>query len=57
MLKIIITAQSEVAKWKALGVREREEPRWQSDRMNLPFTRQEYGHTYKTVTRGSKKRV
>jgi hypothetical protein len=48
---------SEIAKLKALGVKEREKPRWQVDRMNLPFTRREYDHQFKVITRGLKKRV
>lgn len=52
-----ITPDSEIAKWKALGIKEREEPRWQADRTNLPFTRREYGHAFKVITRGLKKRT
>ncbi len=52
-----ITADSEIAKWKRLGIKEREQPRWQVDRPNLPFTQREYGHKFKVITRGQKKRT
>lgn len=56
MIKVLITKESIIHKYRQLGVVEREEPRWQVDRMNLPFTQREYGHPYKVITRGQKKR-
>lgn len=56
MIRIYFSPESEIAKWKALDVKEREQPQWQVDRPNLPFTQREYGYPYKVITRGQKKR-
>lgn len=57
MIAIIITKESEVAKFKALGVVERkEEPEWAADKKQMPFSQRDYGHAYKTVVRGSMKK-
>jgi hypothetical protein len=58
MLKVTISKDSEVAKLKALGVVERlEQPHWAADQEHRPFSQRDYGHTYKTIVRGSKKRT
>lgn len=57
MLAVIITKESIVAKYRRLGVVERkEQPEWAADQPFKPFTKREYGHAYKTIVRGSKKR-
>lgn len=58
MLKVYFSKDSEVAKFRRLGVVERlEEPEWLWDQKQRPFSQREYGHPYKTIVRGSKKRT
>ncbi len=58
MIAVIITKDSEVAKYRRLGVKEPEKtPEWAADKNQMPFTQREYGHQWKTIIRGSKKRA
>jgi len=58
MIAIIITKDSEVAKLRALSVVERpKKPDWAADKNQMPFNQREYGHAYRTIIRGSKKRT
>lgn len=58
MIAIIITKDSIVAKYRRLGVVERkEEPEWAADKKQMPFIQRDYGHAYKTIIRGTKKRA
>lgn len=58
MIKVHITKDSEVAALRAKGVVDRpKEPEWAADKHQRPFSQREYGHAYKTIVRGSKKRT
>lgn len=58
MLNVIIGKDSEVATLRAKGVVERpKKPEWAADQHRRPFNQREYGHPYKTITRGLKKRT
>lgn len=58
MIAVIITKDSEVSKLQALGVKEPvKEPQWVADQQFRPFSQRDYGHVYKTIVRGSKKRA
>lgn len=58
MLKVFFSKDSEIAKLKALGVVEPvKEPDWAVDQVKNSFPKREYGHQFKTIVRGSKKRT
>ncbi len=58
MLNVIISKESEVAKLRAKGVVDRpQKPEWAADQHQRPFSQREYGHKYKSITRGLRKRT
>lgn len=58
MIVVKLRSDSEFHKLKALGVVERlKKPEWAADQRQMPFNQKEYGHQYKTITRGLRKRT
>lgn len=57
MIKVLITRESILYKYRQLGVKVREQPQWQVDRKNQPFNNREYDRQFRVITRGQRKRT